>query len=61
MNEKRVTSDLSVTYSAQISGGTEKLVTVEYYLSNRFSLVGSWEEPGGFGIDARTRFVLGRK
>jgi autotransporter translocation and assembly factor TamB len=58
---KRVTPDLEVIYSRQVSGGTEKLVTVEYSLSNRFSLVGSWQEPGGFGVDARTRFVLGRK
>lgn len=58
---KRVTSDLEVIYSGPISGGTDKVVTVEYSLSNRFSLLGTWEEPNGFGVDARTRFVLGRK
>jgi translocation and assembly module TamB len=58
---KRVTRDLEVIYSVLVSGGAEKLVTVEYSLSNRFSLVGSWQEKGGFGLDARTRFVLGRK
>ncbi|MEO8499820.1 MAG: translocation/assembly module TamB domain-containing protein, partial [Vicinamibacteria bacterium] len=57
---KRI-GDLEVVYSFQISGGSEKLVTAEYSLSNRFSLVGSWQEPGGFGLDARTRFVLGGK
>jgi len=59
---KRVTRDLEVVYSGYVAGGTDKLVTVEYSLSNRFSLVGSWEEPnGGFGLDARARFVLGKK
>lgn len=58
---KRVTRDLEVVYSGYVAGGTDKLVTVEYTLSNRFSLVGSWQEPGGFGGDARARFVLGKK
>ena len=58
---KRVTRDLEVVYSGYVAGGTDKLVTVEYTLSNRFSLVGSWQEPGGFGADARARFVLGKK
>ena len=58
---KRVTPDLEVVYSGQVSGGSDKLATVEYSLSNRFSLIGSWQETGGFGIDGRARFVLGRK
>jgi autotransporter translocation and assembly factor TamB len=58
---KRVTRDIEVVYSGFVSGGNEKLFTVEYSLSNRFSLLGSWKEPGGFGVDARTRFVLGKK
>lgn len=58
---KRVTRDLEVVYSGYVAGGTDKLVTVEYTLSNRFSLVGSWQEPGGFGADARARFVVGKK
>jgi hypothetical protein len=58
---KRVSNDLEVVYSGYVAGSTDKLVTVEYTLSNRFSLVGSWQEPGGFGADARARFVLGKK
>ncbi|HRB13700.1 MAG TPA: translocation/assembly module TamB domain-containing protein, partial [Vicinamibacteria bacterium] len=58
---KRVTRDLEVVYTGFVAGGTDKLVTVEWTLSNRFSLVGSWQEPGGFGGDARARFVLGKK
>lgn len=58
---KRVTRDIEVVYSGYVAGGSDKLVTVEWTLSNRFSLVGSWQEPGGFGGDARARFVLGKK
>ena len=58
---KRVTRDLEVVYSGLVAGGPGKLVTVEYTLSNRFSLVGSWQEPDGFGADARARFVPGKK
>lgn len=61
---KRVTNNLEVVYS-KVFGGAEtesQLVTAEYSLTNRFSLVVSWEEPGaGFGVDVRTRFVLGRR
>jgi TamB, inner membrane protein subunit of TAM complex len=56
-----VARDLEVVYS-QVFGGTEsQLVTAEYSLTNRFSLILSWEERLGYGADARTRFVLGRK
>jgi len=58
---KRVTSDIEVIYSRNIFGGTDsQLATAEYSLSNRFSLIASWEEPGGFGVDVRTRITLGR-
>lgn len=58
---KRVARDLEVVYSRTIFGGTEsQLATAEYSLTNRFSLVLSWAEPGGVAADVRTRFVLGR-
>lgn len=58
---KRVTDDIEVIYSRNIFGGTEnQLATAEYSLSNRFSLVASWQEPGGFGVDVRTRITLDR-
>lgn len=58
---KRVARNLEVVYS-QVFGGTEsQLVTAEYSLTNRFSLIVSWEDRAGFGADVRTRFVLGRK
>ena len=58
---KQVTRDIEVVYSGYVNGGTDKLVTVEYAFLNRFSLVASWQEPGGYGADARARFVLGKK
>jgi hypothetical protein len=59
---KRVARDLEVVYSRTIRGGAEdQLATVEYSLTNRFSLVVSWEEREGFAADVRTRFVLGRR
>lgn len=58
---KRVAQDLEVVYSRNIFGGAEsQLATAEYSLSNRFSLVVSWAEPGGFGADVRTRITLDR-
>lgn len=58
---KRVARDLEVVYSRTIFGGTEsQLATAEYSLTNRFSLVVSWAQPGGVAADVRTRFVLGR-
>jgi len=57
---KRVTQDIEVVYSQVFGGVDSKLVTAEYSLTNRFSLVASWEQPGGFGLDLRTRFVLDR-
>jgi len=58
---KRVTSDIEFIYSRNIFGGTDsQLATAEYSLSNRFSLVASWEQPGGFGADVRTRITLDR-
>ncbi|MBK5256590.1 MAG: translocation/assembly module TamB domain-containing protein [Vicinamibacteria bacterium] len=56
---KRVTSNIEFIYSRNIFGGADsQLATAEYSLSNRFSLVVSWEQPGGFGIDVRTRITL---
>ncbi len=57
---KRVTRDLEVVYSRNFSGTENQLVTVEYSITNRFSLVASWAEPGGFALDGRARFTLSR-
>jgi len=56
---KRVSSDLEVVYTRSIFGSEQnQFVSAEYSLSNRFSLVASWDEQNGFAADVRTRFVL---
>jgi translocation and assembly module TamB len=58
---KRVNSNIEFIYSRNIFGGADnQLATAEYSLSNRFSLVASWEQPGGFAVDVRTRITLDR-
>ena len=55
---QRVTKDLTVTYSQNLSSGsagTEQVVLVEYRLSNRFSVVGYRNESGELGFDVRLR------
>ena len=52
---KRVTADLSVLYSVDLRGTDERLLSVEYTLSDRFSVLLTRTEPGGFGFDVRLR------
>jgi translocation and assembly module TamB len=55
---QRVTRDLTVTYSQNLSSGPsgmEQIVLVEYRLSNRFSVVGYRNEFGALGFDVRLR------
>lgn len=58
---KRVSENLEVVYSRNFKGVENQVVTAEYSLSNRFSLVLSLEEPGGLGLDVRARFVPERR
>jgi autotransporter translocation and assembly factor TamB len=53
---KRVTPDVNVLYTVDLGGTTERLVSVEYTLSDRFSLLLTRApEPTGFGFDLRLR------
>jgi translocation and assembly module TamB len=53
---KRLTPDVNVIYSVDLGGTTERLVSVEYTLSDRFSLLLTQApEPTGFGFDLRLR------
>jgi translocation and assembly module TamB len=52
---KRITSDLSVIYAQDLSGTGERLIAVEYILSDRFSLLLTRSDPDGFGFDVRLR------
>jgi translocation and assembly module TamB len=52
---KRITPDLNVLYSIDLKGGQEQLLSVEYSLSDRFSILFTSSEPGGLGLDVRVR------
>jgi translocation and assembly module TamB len=52
---KRLTPDLSVIYSQDLRGTEERILSVEYILSDRLSLLLTREQPGGLGFDLRLR------
>ena len=52
---KRITPDLSVVYAQDLSGTGERLVSIEYILSDRFSILLTQSESEGFGFDVRLR------
>jgi len=52
---KRITPDLNVLYSIDLKGGQERLLAVEYTLSDRLSVLLTSSEPGGLGMDVRVR------
>ena len=55
---QRLTKDLTLTYSQNLTSGAsgiDRVVLVEYRLSNRFSVVGIRNERGELGFDVRFR------
>ena len=52
---KRITPDLNVQYSQDLSSDAEHLFTLEYTLSDRLSILFTQAEPGGIGLDIRVR------
>jgi autotransporter translocation and assembly factor TamB len=52
---KRITPDVNVIYSVDLSAAEDRIVTVEYTLSDRFSLVLSRADINGYGFDVRVR------
>ena len=55
---QRLTKDLTLTYSQNLTSGVsgiDRVVLVEYRLSNRFSVVGIRNERGELGFDVRFR------
>jgi translocation and assembly module TamB len=52
---KRITPELNVIYAQDLSGTGERLIAVEYTLSDRFSVLLSRSDPEGFGFDVRLR------
>jgi hypothetical protein len=52
---KRITPDLNVLYSQDLRGTEQRLLSLEYTLSDRLSVLLTREDPDGFGIDIRLR------
>jgi hypothetical protein len=52
---KRLTPDLSVVYSQDLRGTDEHLLSVEYSLSDKVSVLLTRAAPGGLGFDVRLR------
>ena len=52
---KRITPDVNVLYSIDLRGVQDPFLSVEYTLSDRFSLSVSRADPGGYGFDLRLR------
>jgi autotransporter translocation and assembly factor TamB len=52
---KRLTPDLNVQYSSDLRGSEDRVLSIEYTLSDRLSLLLTRAEPGGLGFDLRLR------
>jgi translocation and assembly module TamB len=52
---KRLTPDLNVQYSTDLRGTEDRVLSVEYTLSDRLSLLLTRTEPGGYGFDLQLR------
>lgn len=52
---KRITPDLNVLYSQDLRGNEQRILSLEYTLSDRLSVLFTREDPGGFGFDVRLR------
>ena len=53
--EEQVTRDFTVTYSTNTSGSQQRIIEVEYALSDRVSLIGERDQNGVFGVEVRFR------
>jgi translocation and assembly module TamB len=52
---RRVTRDLSITYSTNLASNQDQLILIEYRASDRLSFVASRAQDGSFGLDVRLR------
>jgi len=52
---KRITPDINVVYSQDLTGTEERLVAVEYTLSDRLSVLLTQSQTSGYGFDLRIR------
>ncbi len=52
---KRLTPDLNVQYSSDLRGSEDRILSIEYTLSDKLSLLLTRAEPGGLAFDLRLR------
>jgi translocation and assembly module TamB len=52
---KRITPDLNLFYSQDLRGTEQRIISLEYTLSDRLSILLTREDPGGLGFDLRVR------
>jgi translocation and assembly module TamB len=52
---RRVTKDLSITYSTNLASNQDQIILIEYQASDRLSFVASRAQDGTFGLDVRLR------
>ena len=52
---KRLTPDLNVQYSTDLRGTEDRILSIEYTLSDKLSLLVTRTDPGGYGFDLRLR------
>jgi hypothetical protein len=52
---ERISKDLSITFSRNLSTNEEQIVLVEYDVSKSFSIIATRDEDGKFGLDFRFR------
>jgi translocation and assembly module TamB len=52
---QRITSNLFITFSADVTSTVSQVIRVRYQLSPRWSMAGDVNENGGFGFSARLR------
>ncbi len=52
---RRITKDLSITYSTNIASNQDQVILIEYQASDKLSFVASRAQDGTFGLDVRLR------
>lgn len=52
---RRLTKDLSITYSTNLASNQDQVILIEYRYSDRLSFVASRAQDGAFGLDIRLR------
>lgn len=52
---RRITKNLSLTYSTNITTGQEQIVVIEYQVNRNISVIGTRDQDGSYGFDIRFR------